>query len=123
MWDKIGTPGTGFVSIGRTVFGMLLDKSAVWMGEDDDVETVRLWTLLRACYDRPEFGNRVTRGFLVKEMDGKVLAQHNAEVCFQPLSTLKLLPYLHALVEVDQGDTTMASTVSWYSRPAAHPPS
>jgi Beta-lactamase enzyme family len=85
----------------------------VWMGDDDDAETVRLRTLLRACYDRAEFGNRVTRGFLVKEMDGKVLAQHNAEVCFQPLSTLKLLPYLHALVEVDQGHTTMASTVSW----------
>ena len=112
-WDKIGTPGTGFVSVGRTVFGMLKDKSAVWMGEDDDAETVRLWILLRACYERPEFGNRVTRGFLVKAMNGKVLAQHNAEVCFQPLSTLKLLPYLHALVEIDQGDTTVGSAVSW----------
>lgn len=112
-WDHIGAPGTGFVSVGRTVFGMLTDRSAVWMGEDDDAETVRLRDLLYACYDRSEFGNRVTRGFVVKQLDGPLLAQHNADVCFQPLSTLKLLPYLHALIAVDQGETTMESTVSW----------
>lgn len=112
-WDRIGGPGTGFVAVGRTVFGMLTDKSAVWMGQDDDPETTRLRTLLQRCYDRPEFGKRVSRGFLVKELDGEIIAEHNADVCFQPLSTLKLLPYLHAITKVDEGDVSTESTVSW----------
>src|SRR4029453_3234091 len=38
------------------------------------------------------------------------------DVSFQPLSTLKLLPYLHALIEVDKGsDSLDTTTVSWVS--------
>jgi hypothetical protein len=47
-------------------------------------------------------------------MAGDTIAELNADVCFQPLSTLKLLPYLHALIEIDKGaDSLDGTTVSW----------
>lgn len=53
------------------------------------------------------------RGFLVKRMHGATIAEHNADVIYQPLSTLKLLGYLHALVDVDKGLSTMNTEVTW----------
>jgi hypothetical protein len=47
-------------------------------------------------------------------MGGNVLAEHCSDVCFQPLSTLKLLPYLHTLIEIDKGNATLNGTkVTW----------
>ena len=54
------------------------------------------------------------RGFVVKRVSGEVLAEHCSDVCFQPLSTLKLLPYLYTLIEVDKGNASLSgTTVSW----------
>ena len=114
QWEEIGTPGTGFVANGRTVYGMTTDKSEVFQFNDENAESKRLRELLFSAYDKNEFGNRVTRGFVVKRIGGEVLAEHCSDVCFQPLSTLKLLPYLHTLVEVDKGNASLAgTTVSW----------
>jgi hypothetical protein len=114
QWDKVGTPGTGFVAVGHSIYGMTTDKSEVYEFNDDNAESKRLRDLLYKCYDKSDFGNRVTRGFVVKEMGGDVIAEHCSDVCFQPLSTLKLLPYLHTLIEVDKGNATLSGTkVSW----------
>lgn len=114
QWDKVGTPGTGFVAVGRTIVGMTTDKSEVFQYDDDSTESARLRKLIHGVYDPPDFGNRVVRGFLVKEVGGEILAEHCSEECFQPLSTLKLLPYFHALRQVDQGiDSLTGTTVSW----------
>ena len=113
-WVKVGTPGTGFVAVGHTIYGMTTDKSEVYEFNDDNAESKRLRDLLYKCYEKSDFGNRVTRGFVVKEMGGNVLAEHCSDVCFQPLSTLKLLPYLHTLIEVDKGNATLNGTkVTW----------
>jgi hypothetical protein len=114
QWDQVGTPGTGFVCVGRTIYGMTTDKSEVYELDEANAETQRLRKLLYAVYNETAFGRRVVRGFLVKRLAGTTLAELNADVCFQPLSTLKLLPYLHALVEVDKGSASMDTTkVSW----------
>jgi len=114
QWEEVGTPGTGFVAAGRTIYGMTTDKSEVYQFNDDNAESKRLRDLLYNVYDKVEFGNRVTRGFVVKRMGGDVLAEHCSDVCFQPLSTLKLLPYLHTLIEMDKGNASLSDTnVSW----------
>jgi len=114
QWDKVGTPGTGFVAVGHSIYSMTTDKSEVYEFNDDNAESKRLRDLLYKCYDKSDFGDRVTRGFVVKKMGGDVVAEHCSDVCFQPLSTLKLLPYLHTLIEVDKGNATLSGTkVSW----------
>jgi hypothetical protein len=70
QWDKVGTPGTGFVAVGHSIYGMTTDKSEVYEFNDDNAESKRLRDLLYKCYDKSDFGNRVTRGFVVKEMGG-----------------------------------------------------
>lgn len=112
-WDKLGAPGAGFVSAGGTVWGMTNDKSAVWQYTEDNAETTRLRHLLYDAYSSSQFGRRVTYGFLVKELNGSILAGHFADVCFQPISTLKLLAYLHAVRQNDNGSTTLGAKVSW----------
>jgi hypothetical protein len=113
-WDQVGTPGTGFVACGREIYGMTTDRSEVYHYTDDNAESQRLRGLLYAAYDSSEFGDRVTRGFLVKRQSGEVLAEHCADVCFQPLSTLKLLPYLRAMIEADTAGVSLtAISVSW----------
>ena len=113
-WIKVGTPGTGFVAVGHSIYGMTTNKSEVYEFNDDNAESKRLRDLLYQCYEKSDFGNRVTRGFVVKEMGGNVLAEHCSDVCFQPLSTLKLLPYLHTLIEIDKGNATLNGTkVTW----------
>jgi hypothetical protein len=114
QWEKIGTPGTGFVAAGRSLYALTPDKQAVYEFNDDSAESTRLRDLLYAIYAEPDYGNRVVRGLLVKRMGGEVLAEHCSDVCFQPLSTLKLLPYLYTTIEVDKGNATMNGTsVSW----------
>jgi hypothetical protein len=114
QWDQIGTPGTGFVAVGHTLYGMAPNKSAVYEFNDDNTESKRLRDMLYKIYAQSDFGNRVVRGFLVKRLGDQVLAEHCSDLCFQPLSTLKLLPYLHTLIEVDKGNATMTgTTVSW----------
>ena len=108
-----GAPGAGFVSAGDAVWGMTTDKAEVRQYTDDNAETTRLRKLLYDAYSSSQFGRRVTYGFLVKELNGKVLADHFADVCFQPLSTLKLLAYLHTVRQIDKGPTTLATKVSW----------
>lgn len=114
QWDQVGTPGTGFVSVGRTIYGMTTDKSEVYELDVANAESTRLRDLLYVAYNKDAFGSRVVRGFIVKRTNGETLADYCADVVFQPLSTLKLLPYLHALIEVDNGDATLTGTkVSW----------
>lgn len=82
--------------------------------QPDHVERCRLRALLNQAFDGGSFGTREWRGFLVKEVGGKTLAEMNADKPFQPFSVLKLLPYLHALIEIDQGKETLTGTrVSW----------
>jgi hypothetical protein len=114
QWDKIGTPGTGFVAVGRTLYALTPDKSAVYEFNDDNTESKRLRDMLYNIYAHSDFGNRVVRGFLVKRVGSEVLAEHCSDVCFQPLSTLKLLPYLYTMIEIDKGNATMnGTTISW----------
>ncbi len=87
--------------------------AAIWVDEAN-AESRRLRDLLNQAYDNPQFGDKIVRGFLVKEVGGGTLAEIAANLRFQPLSTLKLLPYLHAIVEVDAGRATLGgTTVSW----------
>jgi hypothetical protein len=122
QWDKVGSPGTGFVAVGRMIYGMTTDKSEVWEFNDDNTESHRLRGLFFNVYARPEFGNRVTRGFLVKQMGGDVLAEHCSDACFQPFSTLKLLPYLHTVIEVDKGNATLTESTVWWIQPTTGTP-
>ncbi|HEY6136540.1 MAG TPA: serine hydrolase [Thermoanaerobaculia bacterium] len=114
QWEEIGTPGTGFVAVGRSLYGMTTDKSAVFEFDDDNDESKRLRDMLYGIYTQAVFGDAVMRGFLVKRLNHEMLAEHCSEACFQPLSTLKLLPYLYTLIEVDKGNATMnGTTLSW----------
>lgn len=113
-WKKIGTPGVGFVASGNRLYGMTTDRKAVYKYSYENKETRRLRKLLYGSFNQEVFGNRIIRGFMIKAFDGKILAQHNADVCFQPLSTLKLLPYFHAVSEIDKGNSDLATTnVDW----------
>lgn len=77
----------------------------------------RLRPILDGLFDDPVFGGPVKRGLLVKEANGPVIAELGAGLRFQPASTLKLLPYLYAIQEVDRGNATLDSTVSWLGDP------
>ena len=93
---------------------MTTDKMEVWQMDDSNAESKRLRSLLYNIYDGSSFGNRVVRGFIVKRMFGETLAEHCSEVCFQPLSTLKLLPYLYTIIEIDKDRATLEETkLSW----------
>jgi len=113
-WDWVGAPGAEFVAAGREVYRLAQDRSAVFRYIDESAESQRLRGLLYSVANHPDFGNRVTRGFLVKRQSGEILAEHFSDVCFQPLSTLKLLPYIHAIHEADRSQTSLnALRVSW----------
>src|ERR1051325_7840474 len=114
QWTKIGGAGSQWVGVGGTVYGMTPDKSAVFEFDDDNDESKRLRDMLYGIYTQAVFGDAVMRGFLVKRLNHEMLAEHCSEACFQPLSTLKLLPYLYTLIEVDKGNATMnGTTLSW----------
>lgn len=78
-------------------------------------ESKRLRSVVEQAFDQSEFGPFfVTRGFLVKESSGPILADMAGGLPFQPASTLKLLPYLYAIQEVNAGDASLdGTTVSW----------
>jgi len=77
-------------------------------------ESRRLRGLIHQAYDNAAFGDAVIRGLLVKEVGGDTLAEIAAGLRFQPLSTLKLLPYLYTMIEIDGGAASLAGTsVSW----------
>ena len=102
---------------------MTTDKSEVHELDEANTETQRLRKLVYAVCNESTFGRRVVRGFLVKRMGGEHHRRRlNADVCFQPLSTLKLLPYLHALVRDRQGGAASldGTTVSWVAADYRH---
>ena len=114
-WTKVGSPGFGFVVHDRSIYGLTPDRSAVYAFDGAEGETLRLRELLHRAYADESHGARVMRGFLVKSHAGPVLAEYGADVGFQPLSVLKLVPYLHAIVEIDKNPkVTMETEVSWY---------
>jgi len=90
--------------------------------DNANTETRRLRELIYQAYDAPEFGNQEVRGFLVKEVGGDALADQAGDFRFQPLSTLKLLPYLYAMIEIDNGQASMSgSTASWIETTVDNP--
>lgn len=112
-WVEAGPAGVGFVAVGQTLYGMTPDRGAVLRYDPVNPETRRLRTLLNDAYTDVAFEGRIRRGFLGKRFDGQTIAEHNAGAVFQPLSILKLLPYAHALMQVDRGVSTMGTSVSW----------
>lgn len=82
--------------------------------DNANAETRRLRNLIYQAFDNPAFGDKEIRGFLVKEVGGPVLADQAGDLPFQPLSTLKLLPYLHAMIEIDDDKASLNGTqISW----------
>jgi hypothetical protein len=82
--------------------------------DNANTETRRLRELIYQAYKNPKFGSSVIRGFLVKPVGGTALVDLAGDWPFQPLSTLKLLPYLYTMIEIDKGNATLADTsVSW----------
>lgn len=80
-------------------------------------ETKRLRGLISLAYDKPHFGDKVIRGFYVKQVQGPVIADLAGGLRFQPLSTLKLLPYRYAFEEIDNGNAKLGTNVSWTEKP------
>jgi hypothetical protein len=113
QWNKIGGPGAMFVITHDAVYGLSPDRSAVFAYDDAYDETRRLRELLRAAYGDKDFGPQVIRGFVVKRVGGDSLADWCANLRFQPLSTLKLLPYFYAVRQIDKDGASLASTFSW----------
>jgi Beta-lactamase enzyme family/Bacterial tandem repeat domain 1 len=82
--------------------------------DNADEESARLRSYLDKVYDNEkQFGTGVIRGLYVKQLGGPTLAQIGARLRFQPLSTLKLLPYAYAWEQIDQGKATLDSTIGW----------
>lgn len=81
--------------------------------DNANAETKRLRNLIGKCYDGPSFGNNEIRGFLVKQVGGPVYADLAGALPFQPLSTLKLLPYLYTMMEIDKGNASLNSILDW----------
>ncbi|PRQ06857.1 serine hydrolase [Enhygromyxa salina] len=121
-WDVVGTPGVNVVAFDHTLYSMTLDKKEVHQLDEANAETRRLRELMWGCYGHPHHSRRSTCGFLVKQLgkNGAIIAEHAADVCVQPLSVLKLVPYLHAIREVDSNPAvSMATTVSWFESSTA----
>jgi hypothetical protein len=112
-WQKIGAPGYMFVNAHDAVYGLSPDRSAVYQYDDANDETRRLRDLIRTAFRSEDFGPQAIRGFLVKWVGGASLAELCANLRFQPLSTLKLLPYFYAMAQVDKGDASLGGTFSW----------
>lgn len=77
-------------------------------------ESRRLWNLSEQVFDHPAFGDAEYRGFYVKKVSGPVIADIAGHLPFQPMSVLKLLPYLYAWMEINSLNASLTqSTVSW----------
>lgn len=92
--------------------GRSVRYAAIWT-EKGNKESRRLRKLLSKTFKHSHFGNEVNRKFIVKEVGGPVIAETGACIPFQPLSTLKLLPYWNTILEIDQGKETMNTIISW----------
>ena len=80
-------------------------------------EARRLRPIMEKTYDAKEMGNNVTRGFLVKESNGSMIAEIGSGLSFQPASTLKLLPYLYAMQETDSRYASLSSQLRVFRHP------
>lgn len=77
-------------------------------------ETRRLRSIFGQAFSDPAFGDEVHRGFFVKQVNGSTLADLGGSYRFLPMSTIKLLPYLRAMTEIDEGTATLDGTfLSW----------
>ncbi len=82
--------------------------------DDSNAETRRLRGLIEQAFDNQDaFGGKVIRGVYVKQVGGPVIANLAAHLRFQPLSTLKLLPYLIAMDRIDRGLDSLNSLLTW----------
>jgi hypothetical protein len=114
QWQKIGGPGFMLVNAHDAIYSLSPDRSAVYQYDDANEETRRLRDLIRKAFRTEDFGPQVIRGFIVKPVDSASLAELCANLRFQPLSTLKLLPYFYAVLQVDKGNATLSGTnFSW----------
>lgn len=112
-WTKVGGPGAAFVKSASDVYRVGRDNSVIDALPLLTGESSRLASEIEKAFAAREYGSLVTRGFLVQRVGGPVLAQRRSRRSFQPLSTLKLLPYLHALIEVDKTPMTLEEKVTW----------
>jgi hypothetical protein len=113
MEEILATTGSRIVDLESYVVGG--ERRYAFVSIDNaNEESRRLRDLIYRAFSNPKFGENVIRGFLVKQVGGSTLANIAAGLRFQPLSTLKLLPYLYTLIEVDEGKATLDdTTVSW----------
>jgi hypothetical protein len=82
--------------------------------DNANAETRRLRGLIEKAFDdEDDFGDKVIRGVYVKQIGGPVIADLAAHLRFQPLSTLKLLPYLVAIDRIDRGLDSLNSLLTW----------
>ena len=82
--------------------------------DNSNAETRRLRGLIEQAFDNQDaFGDKVIRGVYVKQVGGPVIANLAARLRFQPLSTLKLLPYLIAMDRMDRGLDSLNSLLTW----------
>jgi hypothetical protein len=109
VYAKTGKPTVTVKGVGECT-GSATAKVTVKAGNPSDLS---LNQLLNEIYVDPQFGNKSIRGFIIKEINGQVLAGMNTGLSFQPLSTLKLLPYLYTMVEIDKGNATLATNLTW----------
>ncbi len=112
-FTKLGQRGYRLIGTSGYNVGGKTRYAAIWV-DDANAESRRLRELIYEAYDNPEFGDEVVRGFLVKQVGGSCLADIAGGLRFQPLSTLKLLPYLYTMIELDKSSATLnGTTVSW----------
>jgi hypothetical protein len=82
--------------------------------DNANAETRRLRNLIFQAYDAPAFGAQQIRGFIVQEIGGETFADLAGGWRFQPLSTLKVVPYLYALIQLDANKQNLTQVqVSW----------
>lgn len=81
-----------------------------------NAETARLRALMDQAYDNTNaFGSKTIKGFYVKQVGGPVYAGLADTLRFQPLSTLKLLPYTYAIEQIDKGEESPSTVVDWWA--------
>lgn len=71
--------------------------------EDPQAEIQRLRAVHAAAFAHPRFGGKARRGFIVKELGGSFELSHNANLAFQPASTMKVVPYAIAIDYATRG--------------------
>ena len=117
--EFVGTRGARIVDVERfNSFGSWR-YAIIGIDNVETEEARRLRPIAEEVFDDGQFGPNVIRGFLVKEVNGPVLADIGGGLRFQPASTLKLLPHLYAVQEVDVGNASLDGTqVNWLEDPS-----